>query len=178
MFRNRTFLAVTLLVVTALLFSGCAKKDPVETAPPYEPTTTTPDWTPEPTEPTPQLDVEDADHYNQMGVLQKIHFETDKWDILPEYRQVLKDNAAWILNHSEFKVTIEGHCDERNTEPYNLALGERRANAAKEYLIGLGVPANLIQTVSYGKARPLDSSHTEEAFARNRRDMFLLRNAN
>jgi peptidoglycan-associated lipoprotein len=178
MYRKKTFLAVTLLVVAALVFSGCASKKDTETlGPTGEPETVQPTWQPEP-EPTQSLEVEDADYYNKLGVLQKIHFETDKWDILPEYRQVLKDNANWIVNHTDFKVTIEGHCDERNTEAYNLALGERRANAAKEYLIGLGVPANLIQTVSYGKARPLDPNRTEEAFAKNRRDMFLLRDVN
>ncbi len=74
-------------------------------------------------------------------------------------------------------MTVEGNCDERNTEAYNLALGERRANAAKEYLVGLGVAADKIQTVSYGKARPLCTQHDEACWAQNRRDEFLLKDA-
>jgi len=176
MIPNRTFVLVSLLLVAGLLLAGCAKKEKAEIAPPSEPVTETPTaWQPEP-EP-PRIQAENADYYNELGVLKRIHFETDKWDILPEYRQVLKDNASWLLSNTGFTVTIEGHCDERNTEAYNLALGERRANAAKEYLIGLGVSASKIQTVSYGKARPLDPGHTEEAWAKNRRDEFLLRDA-
>ena len=133
-------------------------------------------WTPEAT--TPSLQVESsADVFNKQGVLKRIQFETNKWEIMPEGRKTLKENAAWILSHSQFKVTVEGNCDERNTEAYNLALGERRANAAKEYLVGLGVAADRIQTVSYGKARPLCTQHDEACWAQNRRDEFLLMDA-
>ena len=172
------FLAPAL--VAALLLLGCAKKQGPEAGPgggtTAPPPTTTPSWTPE--KPTPTLEVEtSADMYNKQGVLKRIHFATDKWDILPEDRQILKENAAWVLAHPQFKVTIEGHCDERNTEAYYLALGERRANAAREYLVGLGVPADRLQTVSYGKARPLCTEHTESCWQQNRRDEFVLQDA-
>ena len=133
-------------------------------------------WTPEASTPTLQVE-SSADAYNKQGVLKRIHFETNKWDILPDDRRILKENAAWLLAHPQFVVTVEGHCDERNTEAYNLALGERRANAAKEYLVGLGLQANKIQTVSYGKARPLCTQHDEACWAQNRRDEFLLQEA-
>jgi len=133
-------------------------------------------WTPEVSPPS--LEVESsADAYNKQGVMKRINFETNKWDIVPDARKILKENAGWILAHSQFKVTVEGHCDERNTEAYNLALGERRANAAKEYLVGLGVPGNKIQTVSYGKSRPLCTQHDDACWDQNRRDEFMLQEA-
>lgn len=166
---------VFVFVLAAAILVGCAPKKPQTTAPPppiEKPTPPPETWTPE--KPVESLDVSSADYWNKQGVLKRIHFETDKWDILPESRQVLKENAAWVLAHPEFRLSIEGHCDERNTEAYNLALGERRANAAKEYLIGLGVPGDRIGTVSYGKARPICAQGTEECYAKNRRDEFVL----
>jgi peptidoglycan-associated lipoprotein len=118
-----------------------------------------------------------ADAFNRQGVLKRIHFDTDKWEIRADARPILKENAAWLLAHPQFKVSVEGHCDERNTEAYNLALGERRANAVKEYLIGLGVPGDRIQTVSYGKGRPLCTDHDETCWQQNRRAEFLLMDA-
>lgn len=163
------------LVLAAAILVGCAPKKPQTTAPPppIETKTTPPFVEPPPVKPE-TLDISSADYWNKQGVLKRIHFETDKWEILPESRQILKENAAWVLAHPEFRLSIEGHCDERNTEAYNLALGERRANAAKEYLIGLGVPGDRIGTVSYGKARPLCAQSTEECYAQNRRDEFVL----
>ncbi len=81
----------------------------------------------------------------------------------------MRKNAEWVLKHPEFNLIVEGHCDERNTEAFNLALGERRANAAKEYLIGLGIPAARIQTVSYGENKPICGDHSEECWQKNRR---------
>lgn len=133
-------------------------------------------WTPEAAPSTLQVE-SSADVYNKQGVLKRINFETNKWDILPDARKILKENAAWVLAHSQFKVTVEGHCDERNTEAFNLALGERRANAAKEYLVGLGVAADKIQTVSYGKSRPLCTQHDDACWGQNRRDEFMLQEA-
>ncbi len=181
---NRSFpKCLTILVLSLLvlaLLAGCAKKQPPSSTPSEggtpAPSGATPSWTPE--KATPSLEVEtSADLFNKQGVLKRIHFETDKWEIVPEDRQILKENAAWILAHPQFKVTVEGHCDERNTEAYNLALGERRANAAKEYLVGLGVPASKVQTVSYGKARPVAACHDESCWKQNRRDEFVLADA-
>lgn len=107
-------------------------------------------------------------------MLKMIHFDFDKYDIRPGDVEILKDNAAVLKKFSTVKVQIEGHCDERGTIEYNLALGERRANSTKRYLLSLGLPADRISTISYGEERPLDPGHREEAWAKNRRAAFII----
>ncbi len=102
-------------------------------------------------------------------LLKDIHFDFDKYDIRPGDAEILKANASLLMKQPTVKIQIEGHCDERGTIEYNLALGERRANSAKKYLISLGMPTDRISTISYGKEKPLDSSHNEEAWTKNRR---------
>lgn len=102
-------------------------------------------------------------------LLKDIRFDYDKYDIRREDEEILKENAAFLKKNPNMKIQIEGHCDERGTVEYNLALGERRANSAKRYLVSLGISADRISTISFGKERPLDPGHTEEAWARNRR---------
>jgi peptidoglycan-associated lipoprotein len=102
-------------------------------------------------------------------LLKDIHFDFDKYNIRPGDAEILKENAALLKKYPKVKVQIEGHCDERGTVEYNLALGERRANNTKKYLISLGVSADRISTISYGKERSLDPGHNEEAWAKNRR---------
>jgi peptidoglycan-associated lipoprotein len=102
-------------------------------------------------------------------LLKDIHFDFDKYDIRREDEAILKENAAFLKNNPKMKIQIEGHCDERGTIEYNLALGERRASNTKKYLIFLGIPSDRISTISYGKERPLDKGHHEEAWAKNRR---------
>ena len=102
-------------------------------------------------------------------LLKDIHFDFDKYDIRPGDAEILKENAALLVKYPKVKIQIEGHCDERGTVEYNLALGERRANNTKKYLISLGISADRISTISYGKERPLDPGHNEEAWAKNRR---------
>ncbi len=97
------------------------------------------------------------------------HFDFDKYDIRPGDAEILKENATFLKKYSKVKIQIEGHCDERGTIEYNLALGERRANNTKQYLISLGISSDRISTISYGKERPLDPGHNEEAWAKNRR---------
>ncbi len=104
----------------------------------------------------------------------KIHFDFDKADLRPEAREILKKKAEWLLDHKEYDLKIEGYCDERGTEEYNLALGQRRAESAKKYLIELGVSPDRIYTISYGEENPIDPRHCEEAWAKNRRDEFKL----
>ncbi|MGH9334498.1 MAG: OmpA family protein, partial [Vicinamibacteria bacterium] len=89
-----------------------------------------------------------------------------------EGRSTLDRNADWLKRHASVTVLIEGHCDERGTVEYNLALGERRASAVYNYLMSLGIPAGRLKTISYGKEFPMDLGHTEEAWARNRRAHF------
>jgi peptidoglycan-associated lipoprotein len=99
----------------------------------------------------------------------RIFFGTDDYSIDDEDKKVLDAQAAWLLAHPGVNVTIEGHCDERGTREYNLALGDRRANAAKNYLAAKGVPAARMTTISYGKERPVALGSNEEAWAQNRR---------
>ena len=101
-------------------------------------------------------------------------FEYDKFSLKPESRDILKQLAEWLTNNRNNIVLIEGNCDERGTTEYNLALGERRAKEAMKYLVELGVDGKRIKTISYGKERPLDPGNTEEAWAKNRRDHFVV----
>jgi peptidoglycan-associated lipoprotein len=88
--------------------------------------------------------------------------------------EILKENAALLHKYPKVKIQIEGHCDERGTNEYNLALGERRANSTRNYLISLGISPDRISTISYGEERPLDPGHNEEAWAKNRRAHFVI----
>ena len=99
----------------------------------------------------------------------RIFFAFDRSDITPESQEILARQADWLRRYPNVTVTIEGHCDERGTREYNLALGERRAQAAKNVLVALGIPASRISTISYGKERPAVVGSTEEAYAQNRR---------
>jgi len=98
----------------------------------------------------------------------RVFFEFDRSDISPEAQQTLQRQAQWLQRYPNVTVTIEGHCDERGTREYNLALGERRANAAKQVLIAAGVQASRVSTISYGKDRPVVPGSNEEAWAQNR----------
>ncbi len=97
-----------------------------------------------------------------------VYFDFDKYELKPEYRDVLQKNAKIILENN-YTVTIEGHCDERGTNQYNLSLGQKRANTVKEYYIRLGVPENKIATISYGEENPICFESNEECWAKNRR---------
>ena len=105
----------------------------------------------------------------ESSLIKDIHFDFDKFDIRPGDAAILKGNAELLKKYPNVKIQIEGHCDERGTVEYNLALGERRANSSKNYLISLGLSAGRISTISYGKERPLDPGHNEEAWTKNRR---------
>ena len=104
--------------------------------------------------------------------LARVHFDLDRSDIKSEYKKTMEDNAAWLKKNSDAKVTVEGHCDERGTEEYNVALGNRRADSAKSYLTSLGVNASRLKTVSYGEEKPLESCHNESCWWKNRRAEF------
>jgi peptidoglycan-associated lipoprotein len=106
---------------------------------------------------------------DSLKLLKDIHFDFDRYDIRREDEEVLKENAALLKKYPKTKIQIEGHCDERGTVEYNLALGERRANNTKKFLVSLGIASNRISAISYGKEKPLDSGHNEEACAVNRR---------
>jgi peptidoglycan-associated lipoprotein len=108
------------------------------------------------------------------GAVEDIYFDFDQSTIRPDAREILKANADILLKRGAAEITVEGYCDERGTAEYNLALGERRAQEAKKYLINLGTKALQIKTISYGEERPLDPGHNEEAWANNRRAHFVV----
>jgi len=108
------------------------------------------------------------------GPLADIHFDYDRAVLTDEARAALEKHALWLQSHREAKIAVEGHCDERGTTEYNLALGEQRARAAQEYLVSLGVAEARLRTVSYGKERLLDTTGTEQARAKNRRAHFAI----
>ncbi|MDH3197011.1 MAG: peptidoglycan-associated lipoprotein Pal [Candidatus Krumholzibacteria bacterium] len=101
--------------------------------------------------------------------LNAVFFAFDKYNLTAESRQILEKNASELKQAKDANVIIEGHCDERGTKEYNLALGEKRARAARDYLVSMGVAASRLTVVSYGKERPFDSGHSEAAWAKNRR---------
>jgi len=109
-----------------------------------------------------------------MFINENIHFDFDKYNLLPLARQILQRKAEWLRNNPNVSVIIEGHCDERGTNEYNLALGDRRAESAKTYLINLGITGSRLTTISYGEERPVNPGHNEVAWAKNRRAHFTI----
>ena len=112
-----------------------------------------------------------------VNVGDRVFFDFDKSGIRPDSAEILNRQAAWLKKFPNHVVVIEGHCDERGTREYNLALGDRRANAVREYLISVGVSTNRIETISYGKERPAVVGSTESAWSQNRRGVTIVKNA-
>jgi peptidoglycan-associated lipoprotein len=170
-----------LFAIMLLAAIGACKKapPPQPPAPPPAPATPPPAPTPPP-DVAPQVDeytrVKNmaVDEIDRLGLLQDIHFDFDRSDIREGDRQILSKNAETLKKFDFLKITVEGHADERGTVEYNLALGERRAKAAADYLISLGVAADRIKTVSYGKEVPLCQESTEDCWARDRRAHFAV----
>ncbi len=109
-----------------------------------------------------------------VNVGDRVLFDLDKSELLPEARATVEALAVWLNSYPATTIAIEGHADERGTREYNLALGERRANAVHDYLVALGVDSNRVNTISYGKERPSVLGSNEEAWAQNRRDVFVV----
>lgn len=105
--------------------------------------------------------------------LEKINFDFDQYNIRSDAQAILQKHSKWIKENAGVKVIIQGHTDSRGTEEYNMALGERRANAAKSYLVNLGISPDQLSTISYGESKPLDPAENEGAWAQNRRDDFI-----
>ncbi len=110
----------------------------------------------------------------ESSLLKPVFFEYDKYDIRSGDAAILKGNADLLKKLPNVKIQIEGHCDERGTEEYNLSLGERRASSTKKYLLSLGIGGDRVSTISYGEAKPFDPAHQEEAWSKNRRAHFLI----
>ena len=179
---NRSALVVA--VIFGLALPGCRGRTPPPpppAPPPVVPATPPPAPPPAPTqEVVPQIDEYDrlkqtaSDEIDRMGLLADIHFDLDRSDLRDQDRQALTQNGDVLKRFDFLVVTIEGHCDERGSVEYNLALGERRARAAFDYLVSLGVPATRLKAVSYGKEIPVCSESNESCWARNRRAHFAV----
>ena len=188
-FRNDLLLTLSL----ALTISACGGKKPPVAAPTNPPvviqdqpavTPAQPNRPPDPPPPMPEpivttlpsddISTKDLDTINKAQVLKPIFFQYDSDQIDAAGQQVLIENAAALKKYATWVVTIEGHCDERGTPEYNLALGERRALSTKNALAALGIGADRVKTVSYGKEFPFDPAHEETAFSRNRRAHFVV----
>ena len=187
--RSRMALLLVLAAVLAIGAGGGRKKTPPVARPVMPPptTSTTPERPPAPPEPVGEKPVvaepaipEDTmasrslDELNRDSPLRPAFFSYDSADVSSEAQQVLNVNAEMLKKYPNWVVTIEGHCDERGTAEYNLALGERRAVAVRAYLVSLGIPAERLKVISYGKEFPFDPGQTEEAYAKNRRGHFVI----
>ncbi len=169
---------IAMLSTIFILLAGCAKKELVSESS-EQPQNEMKQEAAKPNVPvTEEKAVQPASESGQKiaatAELKDIHFDFDKYNLRPEDRAILSTHADWLLKNADYKVKIEGNCDERGTEEYNMALGQRRADEAKEYLLNMGIAKKRISTISYGKDRPLDPGHDEEAWAKNRRDDFVL----
>lgn len=168
---------LTLSLAAALLATtACSKKPPAELPPPP---------VQQPAEAPPQAETGNVqqgavpgskEDFLQQAGSDRVFFGTDQYDLDGEDRATLDRQAAWLARYQNVHFTVEGHCDERGTREYNLALGERRANAAKNYLVSAGVAASRITVVSYGKERPAVPGDDESAWAQNRRAVTVLLN--
>jgi peptidoglycan-associated lipoprotein len=184
----RHTLPLALVLLSLLAGCGPKRKPAIVTEPPGRGTRSGGTANPEPEQPVntgPDIQsvgrdnptgedftVNDASGEN--GPLEDVHFEYDKADLGDEARAILEKHALWLQNHRPAKVTIEGHTDERGTVDYNLALGDKRARATRDYLVSLGVAGDRLTTVSFGKERPLDPAASEPAYAKNRRAHFVV----
>lgn len=181
-------LVAVVITVLTLAATGCQKKAAktvpetptaqAEIAPPAPAPTPAP---PPAAEPFPKSDLDKSnvetsiDDLNRQGVLKTVYFAYNSEAIDDTARATLQANAAWLKSHNKYTVEIGGHCDERGSIGYNVALGDRRATAAKDYVTGLGVPAGQLVAVSYGEERPAELGHDEAAWAKNRRAEFTIK---
>jgi peptidoglycan-associated lipoprotein len=125
---------------------------------------------PPPPPPAPKAEVNEEDAFGQN--MKDAYFDFDKSDVRPDAQQALTSDADFLKQRAGIKFTLDGQCDERGSEEYNLGLGDRRATAAKNFLVNMGISADRISTVSYGKDRPVCTDHTEECWQQNRRAHF------
>lgn len=183
---NRSTSRLTLLLLIALvaILPACKKEAPPAPAPPPPP----PAVTPAPTPPPPPV-VEPADDWvesdpvqqtflsvaeiNGRRLLKPVFFDYDRAEIRADQRATLQANAAFLRENTDVRILVEGNCDERGTRQYNLALGDRRAQATRDYLVSLGIDGSRVETVSYGEERPVADGQNEQAWSQNRRSEFV-----
>jgi peptidoglycan-associated lipoprotein len=195
--RKRIFGYLVALTVALFVSGGCAKKEIVKSEQPVAPVQTAPQVTPEQAKPapsesrpeplkqepmaeTPAIQQEAPKTAPQQGgeslqnELQKIYFNFDSANLSDDARSSLSKNADMLAKNPSVKLRIEGNCDERGSDDYNMALGERRAKAARDYLVNLGVQPDRLSVISYGEEKPVDPGHDDAAWAKNRRDEFVI----
>ncbi|HTP41969.1 MAG TPA: peptidoglycan-associated lipoprotein Pal [Nitrospiria bacterium] len=172
-----TFIALG-LVASAWLLTGCPKQ-PTKTAEVTPPPSSAPPSASAPKEPeSPPIETPAVHEQEIVGAgktidaLKIVYFDFDKSDIRDDMKPVLQENAKWLSTNTAVKVQIQGNCDERGTNEYNMALGQRRADSIKRYLIALGIPAIRLSTISYGEERPVCTEHKESCWHLNRRGQF------
>jgi peptidoglycan-associated lipoprotein len=178
------------LLLAGLMITGCAKRPATTAATAATPAPApraTPAPTPSPSAPSSggagaaaaaapaQTPRPSPREFMAVAALKEVYFDFDKYDIRPEDAKTLDANAVWLKSNADNLVLIEGHCDERGTNEYNLALGERRAKATMNYLVSQGIQANRITIISYGEERPVCNEKTEACWAKNRRANFLVK---
>ena len=180
----KSFRSLGLVLAAGLLVTaGCCTKKPAPAPAPQVAVEPTPAPVPVPTEapvvvPVTQPVAEslpaDLAELNRKGYLKDIFFDLDLSEVRGDQRDAMAANAEWLKKWPAVKIQIEGHCDERGSNKYNMALGDKRANAAKDYLVSLGIDASRVSTISYGEERPFVEGHDEAAWAQNRRGHFLV----
>ncbi|OLC16298.1 MAG: peptidoglycan-associated lipoprotein [Candidatus Rokubacteria bacterium 13_1_40CM_69_27] len=184
-------LAVLPLLIVLIVLGGCAKRpavaqvsapaptgavQPAPAPPPAAQAPAPAPVAPAPVAPAPPPPSPPAPkEFAAVPELQDIHFDFDKYTLRPDAAKILDANARWLKANPNRLVLVEGHCDERGTNEYNLALGERRAKAAMSYLEAQGVAASRFTMISYGEERPLCTAHSEDCWAKNRRAHFLVK---
>lgn len=192
MARTQRWMAAMAAALVIILGVGCGKKVPpvVRAQPPADVAGTEMGETAKPPSPAPPIREEsvvtptlppdggigskDLDALNRDSPLAPVFFGLDSYELSAEARNLLQASAKVLQQQATWQVTVEGHCDERGTAEYNLSLGERRALAAKTYLVSLGIGADRLRTVSYGKEFPFDPGHDDSAWAKNRRAHFVI----
>jgi peptidoglycan-associated lipoprotein len=185
-------ISVLIFIAFMFLFAGCTKKAVVQpeqpaeelpgqqaVLPQKEAATRTPDYRYQERITEQQLakigtDEEAAKYLEEKGKFDDIRFAYDEYEISPDAQITLQAVAAWLNKNNSAKILIEGHCDDRGTNEYNLALGDRRAKAARDYLVALGIASGRVETISYGEEEPLCSEPNEECWAKNRRAHFVI----
>lgn len=184
---SRKWMTYVLMPLLALAVWGCPKKPPqtaepeleVVSEPAQEPAAEVPPPEAEPmedmTEPVLPDDIAELNAYvAEQGLIGDVYFDFDQADLRSDARERLERNASFMRQHPELIYSLEGHCDDRGTNEYNLALGQSRAESTKDYLVSLGIPADTMRTISYGEERPVCTEQSEGCWQRNRRTHFVI----
>lgn len=189
-FMKKVFVLVLVLVLVlafGFILISCAQKRVVQPQQPVTPQETKAKAEAKPEQKIPEekiteqqlakietKEVETSKYTEEKGMFEDIHFDFDKYDIRPDAKPILQSVSDWLIKNKSSRLLIEGHCDERGTNEYNLALGDRRAKAARDYLVAVGVVSSRIDIISYGEEKPLCTEKTEECWQKNRRAHFIV----